>query len=107
MNHGARFTSSTLECEPATHCVLRFASAGSKGSIPIVVAMLLSLAALFFTATSATAQGSAPQISITPTTLTAGQPTTSQTPVLNTTSIDSSNTWVTTPLNQPGSVLLF
>src|SRR5258707_3256921 len=138
MKHGARFTSSTLECEPATHCVLRFASAGSKGSIPIVAAMLLSLAALFFTATPATAQGSAPQISITPTTLTAGQqatstptlsptaaatkgttptvgsttpaatqnPTTSQTPVLNTTSNDSSNTGGTTPLNQPGSVLL-
>src|SRR5258708_20613898 len=33
----ARFASggskgSPLECEPATHCVLRFASAGSKGS---------------------------------------------------------------------------
>src|SRR5260370_24668404 len=51
MKHGARFTS----------------------SIPIVAAMLLSLAALFFTATPATAQGSVPQISITPTTLTAGQ----------------------------------
>jgi len=196
MKHGARFTS----------------------SIPIVAAMLLSLAALFFTATPATAQGSVPQISITPTTLTAGQqatitganffpagtavqlfwetakgsilrtfivpatalpgvsyiieavvggsqppvlsasapftyttpahnltptpspvpsrtstptlsptaaatkgttptvgstapaatqnPTTSQTPVLNTTSNDSSNTGGTTPLNQPGSVLL-
>src|SRR5260370_16529366 len=33
-------------------------------------------------------------------------PTTSQTPVLNTTSNDSSNTGGTTPLNQPGSVLL-
>jgi hypothetical protein len=138
MKHCARFTSRTLECEPATHFVLRFASAGSKGSIPIVAAMLLSLAALFFAATPATAQGSAPQISITPTTLTAGQqatstptisptaaatkgttptvgsttpaatqnPTTSQTPVLNTTSNDSSNTGGTTPLNQPGSVLL-
>ncbi len=178
MKHGARFTS----------------------SIPIVAAMLLSLAALFFTATPATAQGSVPQISITPTTLTAGQqatitganffpagtavqlfwetakgsilrtftvpatalpggsymieavvggsqppvlsasapftyttptlsptaaatkgttptvgsttpaatqnPITSQTPVLNTTSNDSSNTGGTTPLNQPGSVLL-
>jgi hypothetical protein len=138
MKHCARFTSSTLECEPATHFVLRFASAGSKGSIPIVAAMLLSLAALFFAATPATAQGSAPQISTTPTTLTAEQqatstptisptaaatkgttptvgsttpaatqnPTTSQTPVLNTTSNDSSNTGGTTPLNQPGSVLL-
>src|SRR5216683_1177849 len=132
MKHGARFTS----------------------SIPIVAAMLLSLAALFFTATPATAQGSVPQISITPTTLTAGQQATitganffpagtavqlfwetakgsilrtftvpatalpggsymieavvggSQTPVLNTTSNDSSNTGGTTPLNQPGSVLL-
>jgi len=159
MKHGARFTSRTLECEPATclemglanglrpsklrqdqrkYFVLRFASAGSKRSIPIVVAMLLSLAALFFTATPATARGSVLQISITPTTLTAGQqatstptlsptaaatkgttpsvgstapaatqnPTTSQTPVLNTTSNDSSNTGGTTPLNQPGNVLL-
>jgi hypothetical protein len=110
------------------HCA-RFTS-----SIPIVAAMLLSLAALFFAATPATAQGSAPQISITPTTLTAGQqatstptisptaaatkgttptvgsttpaatqnPTASQTPTSN----DSSNTGGTTPLNQPGSVLL-